>query len=59
MAEKKNHTRRVKAAEEPQPAQQPTGAGERPFELPTTPAGATPAFYREHGSFGSASGPIA
>jgi hypothetical protein len=42
MAAKKNRTRLVKAAEEPQPALQPTGAGERPVELPTPPAGATP-----------------
>jgi two-component system CheB/CheR fusion protein len=38
MAAKKRNTR--KAPKQPQPAQQPTGAGEQPGEVPTSPADA-------------------
>jgi two-component system CheB/CheR fusion protein len=43
MAAKKRTTRGAKAPESPQPAQQPTGAGEPAGEVPETPGDAGPA----------------
>jgi two-component system CheB/CheR fusion protein len=43
MAAKNKTTRRAKAPESPQPAQQPTGAGEQAGEVPAPPGDAGPA----------------